>query len=344
MEEKDLRKQNRRKRKKYRLLILLLLLFGTGIMLATSTYAWFTANKTVSIGTLEVRIEAKNGIQISADGTNWKSIVQKTDLTSASTTYGAAKNQLPDVLEAVSTGGVVNTDGQLPMYYGNIGTNAEGNYILTATKETDANGTTGKYIAFDLFFKVDKQTDIWITPNSGVKTTDATDTGIKNASRIAFVVLGNTTAGAAVSDIQALNNGTSSSTYIWEPNYNIHTPAGIANARDVYGVTTTADDAILPYSGVISAINDSDNILLGNATQAKDATKFKDVTIAYKTKANFTHYIPAFKLSNGITKVRIYMWVEGQDVDCENNASNGNINFDLQITTELPEHATTTEE
>ena len=86
MEEKDLKKQNRRKRKKYRLLILLLLLFGTGIMLATSTYAWFTANKTVSIGTLQVQIEAKNGIQISADGTNWKSIVQKTDLTSASTT------------------------------------------------------------------------------------------------------------------------------------------------------------------------------------------------------------------------------------------------------------------
>ena len=343
MEEKDLRKQNRRKRKKYRLLILLLLLFGTGIMLATSTYAWFTANKTVSIGTLQVQIEAKNGIQISADGTNWKSIVQKTDLTSASTTYGAAKNQLPNVLEAVSTGGVVNTDGQLPMYYGNIGTNAEGNYILTATKETDAHGTSGKYIAFDLFFKVDKVTDIWITPTSGVKTTDVTDTGIKNASRIAFVVLGNTTAGDTVANIQALNKGTASSTYIWEPNYNIHTPAGIANARDVYGVTTTADDVILPYSGVISEINDGDNVLLGNATQTDDATKFKDVTITYKTKANFTHYIPAFKLSNGITKVRIYMWVEGQDVDCENNASNGNITFDLQITTELPEHATTTE-
>lgn len=343
MEEKDLRKQNRRKRKKYRLLILLLLLFGTGIMLATSTYAWFTANKTVSIGTLQVQIEAKNGIQISADGTNWKSIVQKTDLTSASATYAAAKNQLPDILEAVSTGGVVNADGQLPMYYGNIGTNAAGNYILTATKETDANGTTGKYIAFDLFFKVDKETDIWITPTSGVKTTDANDTGIKNASRIGFVVLGNTTAGAALTDIQALNKGVSSNTYIWEPNYNIHTPAGIANARDVYGVTTTADGAILPYSGVISDIADVDDVLLGNATQEKDAAKFKDVTIAYKTKANYTHYIPAFKLSNGITKVRIYMWVEGQDVDCENNASNGNITFDLQITTELPEGAATTE-
>ena len=37
------------------------------------------------------------------------------------------------------------------------------------------------------------------------------------------------------------------------------------------------------------------------------------------------------------------MWVEGQDVDCENNASGGNIDFDLQTTTELPDRASTTE-
>lgn len=30
------------------------------------------------------------------------------------------------------------------------------------------------------------------------------------------------------------------------------------------------------------------------------------------------------------------MWVEGQDVDCENSASGGNITFDLKISTEDP--------
>ena len=348
MEDKDLKRKNRRKRKKYRLLILLLLLFGTGIMLATSTYAWFTANKTVSIGTLQVKIEAKNGIQISADGTNWKSIVQKADLTGASGTYDAALNQLPSVLEAVSTTGEVDEDGHLPMYYGTIGTNADGNYILTSTKETDVDddtGNVGKYIAFDLFFKVDSDTDIYITNNSGVKTTDTTDTGIKNASRIAFVTLGNTSAGSAVATIQALNEGTNSTVHIWEPNYDSHTAAGVANARDVYSTTTNegTGNAILSYSGVKSEITTDDNVLLGNAKEANDSTKFKDVSITYKTKAGFTHYIPASQLKSGITKVRIYMWVEGQDVDCENNASNGNISFDLQITTELPEGTATTE-
>lgn len=344
----DTRKEDKRKSRKYRLLILLLLMFGTGILLTTSTYAWFTSNKTVSVSTLDVTIQAQNGIQISVDGSNWKSIVNKTDLQGASATYAAAINQLPEVLEPVSTGGVPDTDGLFPMFYGSIVTSTStannGSYILTSTKETEANGTTGKFIAYDLFFKVDDDSDIWITDTSGIRTTDQTDTGIKNASRIGFIVKGNTSAGSSLSTIQGLNNGTTSGAYIWEPNYNIHTPAGIANARDVYKITTTEDAADpLPYSGVITEITTDNDVLLGNATEEKDATKFKAVTPTYKTKAGFTHYIPAFKLTKGITKVRIYMWVEGQDVDCENSASNGHLSFDLQITTDLPDGKATTE-
>lgn len=351
-EERKKRREERRKRKKYRLLILLLLLFGTGVMLATSTYAWFTSNKTVSVNSLSVSIDAKNGIQISADGTNWKSILKTTDITGAHTTYPTSVNQLPDILEPVSTGGVVNATGKLPMYYGTVETSTSetngGEYILTSKTdvETESNGPTsnGKFIAFDLFFKVATDTNIYLTPNSGVTTSDIADGGIKNASRIAFIVLGNTTDGDTVSNIQALNSGESSPTYIWEPNYNTHTAAGIANARDVYGNDAIASaGTIVPYSGVIDEISKTDDILLGKATQTDDATKFKDVTISYKTKNGFTHYVPIFSLTSGITKVRIYMWVEGQDVDCENNASGGNINFDLQITTELPDGASTTE-
>ncbi|MGN1379302.1 MAG: hypothetical protein ACI4XR_02765 [Bacilli bacterium] len=329
--EKALKNKNRKKQRKYRLLILLLLLFGTGIMLATSTYAWFTSNKNVSVETLSVNIAAQNGIQISVDGTNWKAIVQKADLQNAINTYTAAKNQLPSVLEPVSTGGVASA-GVLPMYYGTIDSNTSGNYILTTNLETDANGTTGKYIAYDLFFKVNSDTRIAITSASGVKSSDGNDTGIKNASRIAFVKLGNVPDGTALSTIQGLNSGTD--VYIWEPNYDSHTSTGIANARDVYGLTVAdGDTTVVPYSGVIAAITTDDNILLGNATEANDATKFKTVTPTYKTVFGYSDNFEIFSLTAGITKVRIYMWVEGQDVDCENNASSGNIDYDLYITT-----------
>ena len=39
-----------------------------------------------------------------------------------------------------------------------------------------------------------------------------------------------------------------------------------------------------------------------------------------------------FTLTAGITKVRVYMWIEGQDVDCENTASGTDISYNLQFT------------
>ena len=38
-----------------------------------------------------------------------------------------------------------------------------------------------------------------------------------------------------------------------------------------------------------------------------------------------------FSLSAGVTKVRVYMWVEGQDVDCEDNASGGTVSYNLSF-------------
>ena len=75
------RKQNEKRRNK-RMLLLLLLLFMTGTMLVTSTYAWFTANRVVTINALDVHVEASNGIQISTDGVTWKSVITRTDIIS----------------------------------------------------------------------------------------------------------------------------------------------------------------------------------------------------------------------------------------------------------------------
>ena len=36
-------------------------------------------------------------------------------------------------------------------------------------------------------------------------------------------------------------------------------------------------------------------------------------------------------LASGITKYRIYMWVEGQDIDCENFASGTYLQYNLSF-------------
>ena len=94
-------KTNRVRRR--RLLLLLIALLFTMVLFTSSTYAWFTANKTVKVSTLTVNVAAQNGIQISTDGTNWKSIIQTTDITGVhDTSYTASVNQLPATLEPVS--------------------------------------------------------------------------------------------------------------------------------------------------------------------------------------------------------------------------------------------------
>ena len=336
----------KRRSKKRRLLLLLIALFFTTVMFTTTTYAWFTANQTVRVSSLTVNVEAKNGIQISVDGTNWKSIIQTGDITGAATSYSASVNQLPETMEPVSTIGEIDTTGKMKMYYGTITSNAGGSYILTAQKDTEISGTSGKFIAFDLFFKVTSQTQVYISKASGVKVAESDDTGIKNASRVGFVVLGNADAGETVQNIQALGlNLTAEQAaaipkYIWEPNYDVHTAAAVAHARDTYGVTTTQTGGTqLAYSGVKDEITATNNVLVQVNNPTDYTTNFGslfgtvNVTHATKAGAGFDANLGLFTLQAGITKVRIYMWVEGQDVDCENDASGGSIAYDLVITT-----------
>lgn len=332
-----MKKSSNRRNSRRSLLLLLLLL--TGSMLGTSTYAWFTSNKTVSVSDITVNVAAKNGIQISVDGTNWKSIISTTDLIGASTTYAGAKNQIPrddNSIQPVSTVGTILDGGYMQMFVGDVPSNKDGDYILTATESTEANGTSGDFIAFDIFLKSDKAVNIDMTGSSGVSA-NGTDTGIKNASRIAFLVQGSAASDASVDTIQklALTAGSTEGVYIWEPNYNVHSGTGIANARDTYGLTITEDEENpVSYDGIKAAIADTDNILLGDANATKKPEKFGAVEIDYTTKDTFAadEVVSVFSLPAGITKVRVYMWIEGQDVDCENNASGGNIDYSLQFT------------
>lgn len=326
-------------KKSRRLLLLLLLLCFTGVILTTSTYAWFTSNETVAVNTITVNIAAQNGIQVSTDGTNWKSIIQTTDITSASNTYAAAVNQLPQSLEPVSSALTVTDDGKMDMFYGQVAANDAGDWYLSANKSVEANGTTGKFIAFDLFIKSDTTSNFYMTPNSKVTTADEDDKGIKNASRVAYVVLGNTTADDTVANIQKLGTtgAAASPVYLWEPNYDVHKTNAIAHARDTYGLTITEGPNAkrVNYDGIMADVP-VDTVKVGEANATKHATQFKAVTSNYLTTAANANYTQIFGITAGVTKVRIYMWVEGQDVDCENSASGGNINYDLQFTTTQP--------
>lgn len=347
MKEKGKRKSDLRSS-----IILLLILL---LLLITSTYAWFTANQVVTISTLNVHIEAQNGLQISANATNWKSVLENADLAhDAETAFTGNINQIPTSMEPVSTVGEIDTaTGNMKMFYGTVSADEKdgGAYKLTATQETDKAGTTGKYIAFDIFLRVDKDTQLQLTDASSVvMKTGSTDKGIKQASRVAFCLQGTQPVGTDLATITGMKGAksfgaTGSTVYIWEPNSNWHTDAAVAHARDNYGLTTTksldgTSVGAVPYYGVNSVItvNADDNfygVKLLDTNNGTNTTYFTKVTPSWSTESDATGTLKAeqnvFSLTAGITKARVYMWIEGQDVDCENTASGTDISFNLQF-------------
>lgn len=326
-----MKKPNTKKRRK--ILLSLLVIVFVGIVLTASTYTWFTANTTVTVEQMDVNVAASNGLQVSVDAVNWKTLITADDIKAAGTTYGAAVNQIPtQPSEPVSTIGEVDpTTGFMKMFKGVIESNDAGNYILTANQETEAHGKAdGKFIAFDLFFQVNQDTPIYLTSNSNVKALN-TSSGIENAGRVAFIEQGNAPAGTAASTVQGLKASDNTGLKLWEPNFDVHTAAAVKNASDNYGITTSqTGGTLLPYYGVKADITANADIGL-NST---DATYFSPVTPTNTSPAAgipTDNYSSLMTLKTGITKVRIYMWVEGQDVDCENNASGGSLAFNLQF-------------
>ena len=363
-QEKEVVNKTKSKRSKKKLLLLLLLLVLTAVMLTTSTYAWFTSNRTVAVEDINVNVAASSGIQISVDGSSWKTIITNADLANAHTTYAAATNQMPATLRPVSTAGkTLDTNGYLSMWLGTVSTSETtanmGQYILstedvsTVLDNSAANppqnqGTNGAFVMFDLFIRLDDSqstTDqmLYLTNGSNVVIqTGSTDLGTQNSARVAFIKEGNIATGSQLSQIQGLKSTNASDVYIWEPNYNAHTATGLSNAYSYYNSTNSGTQYTIAqagtqitYHGVTGAVAVSDDVLLSKANPTDTAGKFAAVTANIATANNWntgTSYEELFNLKpNYITKVRVYFWIEGQDIDCENNASGGLITLKLQF-------------
>ena len=346
-------KVNKKKRNK-RLRSLVLLLFLTIVMLSTATYAWFTSNRTVKIDTINVNIAATSGLQISADAITWKSILSNSDLTGAISTYSGSTNNLTATMGPVSTAGTVQ-NGLMKFYSGSVEGDANGDMALTTLSTADDGNL---YVVFDIFLKTDTAATVYLEKGSGVTPSTAQDDkGLQNAARYAFLTEGNGASTTAPATAQGWKTGTASTLTIIEPNYDVHTSTGVDNAKRYYGYNdTTAPGQTganpVPYYGVDAAVS---QILLGSTNPpglssptanfaTVQGTIFK-TDAAYSTAANgFKYiqgngsaqtgtYVPLFnQLAAGITKVRVYMWVEGQDIDCENNASGTNLSYKISLT------------
>lgn len=350
-----------------KMLFLIIAFVLTIVVLSTSTYAWFTSNYTVSVQPLDVQVSSGSGIQISTDAENWKSMVTLADIQAG---YTGGLNKVPTAaMSPVSTvkapyAAATTWSEGLAMYKGTIVNDVNtGVMYLDSAQELDNSTTEKNYIAFDLFLKLDyKATEqaptqqVYFTSGTGIGTYGAANTYIQYAGRMGFVVQGNEPSSSSVDTLRHIKGH--EEVLIYEPNYDVHTANGLVNAHDNYGINGYLSDPedptstvayaqsgnqpAVPYYGVLAefSYDDTENpaaqnyVPSGTRLNSQDPNKFALVTPDYSTKAGNASTFEFLSLEPGVTKIRVYMWVEGQDIDCENTASGGNVQFNLGFTLE----------
>ena len=298
--------------KKRRILLALIMLIISGISLTTATYAWFTANQDVSVEQIDIQATSSGGIQISADAENWSNVVSLSDLRAVNEkTDLGINNYIPDIatnksLKPVTTIGVNGTTGQFDFFLGELN-QAGDNVKLTAESES-----TGNLVAFDLYFYSATEQTVYFDGGTGVTAKDdADDAKLKSSMRVGFLFQGNEASNPATA--RSNKKGTVDDQVIWEPNATTHTQYAIdqLGAEDGKATETMGGKQATGTSYV-------------DTTSETYFTKItSDLGLVTSTIDEVYPSTLSWNLAAGINKFRVYIWIEGQDIDCEDTASLG---------------------
>ena len=356
----------------------------SAIILAVSTYAWFTGLQDVSVGTFQVEIAAADSMQLSLNGNDWSESLTftKDDLTSKA--YSATSFNWPEKgLVPVSTiGDMDSNSSRMVMYEKASMTTTPGGYRLIANKVANTSGAyegvqgQNGFLAFDLFIKNFSGTAyftenneaneeaIYLTPDSKVSigSSGIASSGIQNSVRVAFAQIGRVSAynntasqitGITCSDAGSDTNDTSYVTgicrkaQIWEPNDTKHVATAINWYTKSCKKRTAADLVDASYSGTCNTVADGNyynTYAIANVINATDKVDVYDgahyngyeTSITNGSLKAVDYFTDTEKNLKGvsrptfmtlapasITKVRVYVYIEGQDIDNFDYASAG---------------------
>lgn len=329
--------------------VIFLITFFACVTLIFATYAWFSASLNVKVKFFNVKVSTDTGLFISLDGINFSDMVE---ISRDSVIYDLKKNypnhtnQWADYgLWSVSTNGIPNANSdKFAVYEGTMDKYKDKErrgqrYINTAlSPETIAYGNN-KYIAFDIFLKnvsgSPKKDNLYIGDGTYIEFDETADPetmekmeDIMNSLRIGIVRINETTLKADPTVIQNLKCNNECTAVIYEPNHLTHNSESIEAAAEL-GITIE-DNTYVPTYGVIAEgryLNHKSGFI--NSGVALDHEHFALQNTIFEEDFG----TPIFQVPNGITKARVYLWIEGQDVDALEVHSEGApiyLNFDLE--------------
>lgn len=288
----------------------LLLFYWLGLMavlllLVTATYTWFSISRTPRVSDMDLYVATPAGLEIALrpDSEEWGQSLRFTDMVSAAAPlkpctwsernqqffgmdYGA-DGRMRDRWTPLTDGENANKEGAAGYY--TVGTfYARTDAFMTVSlSEAVAmeNGTAGSgtYLI---------GTPVW---NERTLQHDNGGSGAETAVRIGLKVT-------------PMQNGTEtgqSTFYIYEPNCNAHVGGG-TDYQDTRSIDGT--DTLVPKERLITQT-------------ASDWTEADPVqaAVVMRRMGEFTSDTKLFAMqANSMVRIDLYIWLEGQDVDCTN--------------------------
>lgn len=314
--------------------------FFTALLLLVATYAWLSSTLNVKIHFVQIGVDSTSGLFISLDGEEFDeeiTISMDSVIMDLKEKYPNHTNQWTYGLWPVSTVGVRNpNEDKFDVYFGE----------LIRTKRKNANGTpkrlltTHKYdevranpvsqfVAFDVFFKNNSgsplpdnlfwqdTTQIDYQEGTSDEVKEEMD-GILNSVRIGIAFIGSVPHDAPLSDVQNVGCNNKCTSVIYEPYHLRHSKESIETAEN-YNITLKDNTYFKTYA----IINEGRYI---EHTSGHPETGFPLDTKHFKEQKTMKYEDfeqSIYKIPNGITKGRIYIWLEGQDIDSLETYSKG---------------------
>ena len=327
--------------------LLFLVTFFTALLLTVSTYAWLSSSLNVKVQFFKMSVASNSGLFISLDGVEFTdsiTISMDSIIMDLKETYPNHTNQWSYGLWPVSTIGVNNPDqDKFLVYTGDLVHTKDRNQngtikrlLNTTLRDENVSNPVNIYVAFDIFLKNATGSpvadNLYFDENTFIDYDEKTDeelkvemNGILNSLRIGVLKIGSVPILSDVSAIQNMKCNNSCEMLIYEPYHLSHTSQSIETALN-YGIMMI--DGIETPTYAISGEGrklEHTNGHLGTGIPL-DTTHFT----LQNTIKDFSN--PVFEVPNAITKARVYLWLEGQDIDSLETNSKGvdlnvNINF-----------------
>lgn len=319
-----------------------------GVIMIFSTYAWFSTTLNVKINNFKMQVTRNSGLSISLDGINYDTFVEvsyDTLIRELPRTYPNNTSQwAAHGLTPVSTNGISSPNNDKFDVYGTAGvkyrTRKKENgflstYVITEEIPRDYNF----YIAFDIFLKNESGSpmsdNLYLDYTTFLETDEEAEdyeydeemVGLVNSARIGFVRIGSVPLNAPVNTIQNIQCNGGCMSLIYEPNSMLHSDLSIERANK-YGINLRDGEPFPTYG----CIKEGGPIFVKDNISGSTAMDFNFFALQNTiTEKDFPN--PIFKVPDGITKARVYIWIEGQDIDSLETDSKGTgISISIDIT------------